>query len=766
MNSVAPTAAGDGIEPRRPQPTPATSSGSESTPAATSIRDDQTSAGAMWRGWRLRLLVLAALAGCIAILTLAHWLGEQTRLDARWRTDPASRIQLVSTDDPQLRPFVGRRLVAIVAGEREIAFDSLAALQAAPRWAVSDEARKRLNALHDQLYQAFSRDSVTLRFDRGDSVQVIPRAAGISSLSIGFWLTCSAVLILYVVAVSVLLANPQPHTQLFALIATCQAVNMAFLAVETALQWGYPPALTRIDAPWRSCLDLLTAAAVVHVTSIHPRRLPASRLLVAGVWSLVVLLGAALFADLLPQAWWWSQLTVAALAAASLGLLSWSHRIEAHPYSLLLRTLVAMALAGWLTLSAIAVLAERWPGLHLQFHAIGPMLWSVVFISLLMLVPFLSQSRVALREFALVAGVSTFAAIFDLLLVAFFSFGPLGSVALTFFLSIGLYAGARHWLLDRLLGQRTLSTERMFDQLYRIAREVEVHPDRAPLLLMQLLQDLFEPLEIATVPAIAGETAVVKGGGSAMLVPADLADLAETDSEQPGTSIVLRFARRGRRLFTAEDARLAARIVEQLRHAIAFDRAVEHGRFEERQRLAQDLHDDIGARLLTLMYQSKSAEMEDYVRHTLQDLKTLTRGLSTADHRLSHAAAEWKTDLHQRLSAAGIVLAWHCDYDRDIALSVVQWSALTRMLRELVSNTIAHARASRVEVSLHLSYRVLELRVSDNGKGSQPDKWAHGLGLGGVRKRAKQLGGQVSWLQLRPNGICCVVKINDFTVSE
>ena len=734
----------------------------DATKSSASILDDLNSAAAPWRGWRLRLLVLAALAGCLAILTLANWVGEQTRLDARWRADPTSRLELVSSGDPALRPFIGRRLLALTTANDRIVFGSAAALQAAPRWAVSDASRNALSTLHDRLHHAFSADWVSLEFDDGESVRAAPRPLGLASSSIGFWLTCSAVLMLYVVAVSVLLANPQPHTLLFALIASCQAANMGFLAVETALQWGFPPALTRFDAPWRSSFDLMTAAAVVHVTSIHPRRLPASQTLAGVAWAVALLSCVALFAGLLPQAWWWSQLTVALLAAASLALLTWSHRIEAHPYSLLLRTVGAMALTAWLTLSGIAVLAHRLPNLHVHFQAIGPMLWSMVFISLLLLIPFLSHSRVALREFSLVVGVSTFAAIFDLILVGLFAFGPLGSVTVTFFVSMGLYAGARHWLLDHLLGQRTLSTERMFEQLYRIAREVEVHPERAPVLLMQLLQDLFEPLEAGTVPSIVGEFAVVKAGGSALLVPANLADAS---GDQTGTSIVLRFAQRGRRLFNAEDAKFAERIVEQLRRAIAFDRAVEHGRVEERQRLAQDLHDDIGARLLTLMYQSKSPEMEEYVRHTLQDLKTLTRGLSTSDHQLSHAAAEWKTDLHQRLSAAGVVLRWECDYDRDVALSVVQWSALTRILRELVSNSITHARASRVDVTLHLSYSQLELRVSDNGMGHHPEKWSHGLGLGGVRKRTKQLGGQVTWLPLRPNGICCVVKMNDFAVG-
>jgi signal transduction histidine kinase len=228
--------------------------------------------------------------------------------------------------------------------------------------------------------------------------------------------------------------------------------------------------------------------------------------------------------------------------------------------------------------------------------------------------------------------------------------------------------------------------------------------------------------------------------------------------------LVLRFARRGKRLFTSEDARLADRVVEQLRRAVAYDQAVERGRNEERLRIAQDLHDDIGARLLTLMYKAQSPEMEDYIRHTLLDLKTLTRGLAASEHRLSHACAEWKADLTQRLTAAHVQLGWSADYDRDVRLSVVQWSALTRVIRELISNAIYHSQASQVDVVFSLSGTVLTLSVADDGIGREPQNWSHGLGLGGVRKRVKLLGGEVRWRENLPRGIVCEVKVPDFLV--
>jgi len=382
-------------------------------------------------------------------------------------------------------------------------------------------------------------------------------------------------------------------------------------------------------------------------------------------------------------------------------------------------------------------------------------IWYVFLASLLLLMPFLSKSQQVMREFSLLAAISTVATSLDLLFVAVFSFGQFASVTLALFLSLGLYAGTRQWILNRVLSRNMLTTERMFEKLYRIAREVEAHPDRTSTLLVQLLQELFEPLEAVVVEKRSPTVRVVSDGSTLMLpVPA----LTDKQASAP-TSIVLRFANRGQRLFTSDDARLTDRIVEQLCRAVAFDRAVEQGRSEERLRIAQDLHDDIGARLLTLMYKAQSPEMEDYVRHTLQDLKTLTRGLAAPNHPLSHAEGEWKADLTQRLTAAQIQLGWNLTFDRDVSLTVVQWSGLTRVLRELVSNAIAHAGATVLDIEFHLADDRLDLSVTDNGHGRNPRAWAHGLGLGGVRKRVKQLGGEVEWREVMPRGICCQVII-------
>lgn len=707
-----------------------------------------------WMGWRLRLLVVAALVGCLATMLLARTLGDTAQMNASWRASDSGRIELASSPLPALKSHEGEALLALVASDgQRTELDDLA-LRRTSRWLTDDAQRSRHVATQQAITSALQQGKVSLVFAEGPPVDVIPEPRGIGGLGPMFWLLCGLALLMYLVAMVVMLARPTLRNLLYALATLCQAGNLALIAIESSVSLGLPlPMMSHWNMPAHATLDLLAAAALVHAAALHPRRLPAAGAVGWLVWGGTAAIVWALGQGHVGAAWWWVQGSVAILGVAAIALLTWSHTIEPHPFAIVTRRFATLATVAWLALTLAIAWSAHHPLLQQQIAVVGPTLWSVLLGSLLVLLPFLSKSQQVMREFSLLAAISTIATALDLLFVAAFSLGQFASLTLALFLSLGLYSGARQWLLNQLRNQNVITTERMFEKLYRIAREVEAHPERTSSLLTQLLRELFQPLEAGVVDKRYA-TPRVANAGSTLLIP--VPELPHGDANEHST-IVIRFAHHGRRLFTTEDARLAERVVEQLRRAVAFDQAVEQGRNEERLRIAQDLHDDIGARLLTLMYKAQSPEMEDYVRHTLQDLKTLTRGLAAPSHPLSHAAAEWKADLTQRLTAAHIALGWSFSADRDISLSVVQWSALTRVMRELVNNVISHSQARRVDIDFALEGDRVDLSVCDNGIGRNPKAWSHGLGLGGVRKRVKQLGGEVEWRELPGGGICCRV---------
>ena len=703
--------------------------------------------GPRWTGWRGRTVMAAALLCGLALVVFARSMAVVPALPVVLQGNDSGVLLLTNA--------VGtpRAVRGVLGGDGQlVALDSLL-LQRSARWLARDDERARQIAQHDSLANALAAGSLQLLLDDAQTVTLDARPHGSSALGAMFWLATVLALSLCLVTTTVLLSRPETRNCLYALMAMAQAGNLLFLAIESIPALGMPAGFMRWDHDLRVAFDLATGAALVHVTGIHPRQLSGNRMRALLVWFAAAALAAAILSRQLANTWWWTQAAMVICGVIAVAQLAWMQRTQPHPRAAVLLRFCALLVGALMLLTLSIATVDARTGSQAQAVSIGAGVWTVFVASMLLMLPFLSRSQQLMREFALLATVSTVAASLDLLFVTVFALGDIAALMLALFLSLGAYAGMRQWLLKKRMARERLTTERMFERLYRVAREFQAQPQGIGEHLIGLLREMFDPLEVKQVSRRETHARVVSDGAS-LLVP-----VPRLGNAAAPNVIVLDFSKRGRRMFTDDDARLADRVVDQLTRAIAYDQAVERGRSEERVRIAQDLHDDIGARLLTLMYQAPTRDMEDYLRHTLKDLKTLTRGLAAPNHRLSHAVAEWKSDITQRLVAADCDLKWAFSYDRDFELSVVQWSALTRILRELVSNTLAHAHATRVEIDAALESGVLTLSIIDDGCGRNPDAWSHGLGLGGVRKRVKQLGGTVHWRENGDRGIACHVVI-------
>jgi signal transduction histidine kinase len=713
-------------------------------------------------GWRRLLLLPLALLASLAVVLLARALAQAPDLDARWRLDSSGHLQLQSSDHPLLHGAVGRSLDAVAApGLAPLPVDGRRAFESS-RWVAGDDEREAVVRQQRLMARALRADAaVRLTFTDGSSLSVTPRPRGYAALGVTFWLLSGLGLGLQLVGAVVVLVRPDVRNCLYAVMAQAQALQLMLAAADAVPGLGNFSPLAGHEATVRMALDVVTCAALLQATLLYPTPLPRRAISSLFTWSIAAVFTAALVRQDIAQAWWWTQALCLGTGLIVIVLLGWSYSITPHPFASVMRRLSIVTVTSLALVTIVAALNDRIPGEVQALVSAVPVIWTVFFASLLLMSPFLARSQHMMREFAMLAGVSTLATSVDLLFVAVFSFNQFASLTTSLFVALGVYAASRQWLLDQMVGARAVTTERLFEHLLRIARKVEQQPERAADWQLELFNAVFQPLVATHEPGHAAITHWIDGGAS-LVVPLATASAATTagDARSPEPRlIVLHFAERGKRLFTAEDARLADRIVEQLRRAVAHDRALEQGRSEERGRIAQDLHDDIGARLLTLMYKAPNKEMEDYVRHTLQDLKTLTRGLAATTHLLSHSAGEWKADIAQRLAPTGCELEWSFEQDTEVQLNVVQWSGLTRILRELVSNVIAHAHAHKTSIRGALHEGVLHLSVADDGVGGTPQEWSTGLGLGGIRKRVRMLGGQIAWEANSPRGVRCEVSV-------
>ena len=184
----------------------------------------------------------------------------------------------------------------------------------------------------------------------------------------------------------------------------------------------------------------------------------------------------------------------------------------------------------------------------------------------------------------------------------------------------------------------------------------------------------------------------------------------------------------------------------------------EHAVTEERERIYRDLHDDVGAKLLSLVYRSATPADADLARSALQDLRDVVSRSGADSFELNEVAADWRAECERRLADAGLHLLWQQDTHEGRRLTQPQAVDLGRILREAISNAIRHAQAQEVEVQLELRLDGLRLRVTDDGLGNGEAR-RPGRGLRNMATRAERLGGKLHSGAQDPQGWCVEVHI-------
>src|SRR3989344_2399472 len=169
---------------------------------------------------------------------------------------------------------------------------------------------------------------------------------------------------------------------------------------------------------------------------------------------------------------------------------------------------------------------------------------------------------------------------------------------------------------------------------------------------------------------------------------------------------------------------------------------------KERKRIAGDLHDDLGAKLLTIVHTADNDRISTLAREALEEMRLSVRGLTGKPRVLSDSLADWRSEVVQRLGEAGIECEWRNPNDViEEPLSSRTYVQTTRILREAISNIIKHSGASHVIISadVDLEHHVFTLVIQDNGRGIPMEldgRLDRGHGMTSMKHRAKQLSGQ------------------------
>jgi signal transduction histidine kinase len=181
------------------------------------------------------------------------------------------------------------------------------------------------------------------------------------------------------------------------------------------------------------------------------------------------------------------------------------------------------------------------------------------------------------------------------------------------------------------------------------------------------------------------------------------------------------------------------------------------GQEKERQRLASDLHDSVGATLAAAKLQfdhlsknrDKPKEMEplyDKTAQLLEDAYTEVRSLAHAKNSgviAKNGLLPAVQQLARNASGTSTLTIEVEDFGLDERIENGLEISIFRMIQELVTNMIKHAEATSASISITQHEESLNIIIEDNGKGFDPKKviTKDGMGLSSIERRIEHLEG-------------------------
>ncbi|MFD2563752.1 tetratricopeptide repeat-containing sensor histidine kinase [Aquimarina rubra] len=181
-------------------------------------------------------------------------------------------------------------------------------------------------------------------------------------------------------------------------------------------------------------------------------------------------------------------------------------------------------------------------------------------------------------------------------------------------------------------------------------------------------------------------------------------------------------------------------------------KATMDGQNKERMRLARELHDSIGGNLASIKLQlsgnshngtqqSNIIQQVDETYHQVRDLSHNLASKKFQNNGISTLIKEYVNNIeegsHQKISFNP-----HPEEKINEIENPLK-EELFKIIQELLTNTLKHAKADQIDIYLNQYQTILQLLFEDNGIGFEADKVADGIGFKNIRNRLHSLSGNM-----------------------
>lgn len=194
------------------------------------------------------------------------------------------------------------------------------------------------------------------------------------------------------------------------------------------------------------------------------------------------------------------------------------------------------------------------------------------------------------------------------------------------------------------------------------------------------------------------------------------------------------------------------------------------GEENERNRIAQDLHDGINGDLSAIKFQLMALEKNDspakvskeiprailMIDQTCEQVRTISHNLSSTS--VSNYGLSATLNQFCRKMSDDDLQIYYQWFGQSCQFSAQVDTTIYRIVQELITNIRKHAQASEAWLQCNNQSNCLTITVEDNGKGFDIDKNESGIGLQNIQNRLKFLKAK-SEIESSDNGSCYIITI-------
>lgn len=188
--------------------------------------------------------------------------------------------------------------------------------------------------------------------------------------------------------------------------------------------------------------------------------------------------------------------------------------------------------------------------------------------------------------------------------------------------------------------------------------------------------------------------------------------------------------------------------------------AMLRGQEEERQRIAMDLHDRLGALLSTAkLMVDEDSKVAQQIDDSVRELRRVSHNLSSG-HLESFGLVSALEGLSEQITAHTQIKCNFQVYDWQNRLDRALELDLYRISQEAVNNALKYAQASEITIQLYRRPDEVSLSIEDNGRGFKlQDQQTEGIGLSNIRKRLERWQGQFNLDSSPGRGTLYIIEI-------